>query len=167
MTCAPTKYDSEPFWLSCARTSRPHLKNQDGVNAHSRRSSAAPPSVRQIRASSDAPDAYSTMSMPASLERSIRPPRQRARLAPRLGSRHRRTPPFLPRPHARHHAGANPSPKHATLAFLAAHVASSLPAHRDSSAVYYRHRLTPVPAVLPGTTFATSCVRSARDGRSP
>ncbi|KAJ7871789.1 hypothetical protein B0H13DRAFT_1031660 [Mycena leptocephala] len=72
MTCAPTKYDSEPFWLSCARTPRPHLKNQDGVNAQSRRSSAAPPSVRQSRASSDAPDAFSTMSMPASLERSIR-----------------------------------------------------------------------------------------------
>ncbi|KAJ6522379.1 hypothetical protein B0H19DRAFT_1277378 [Mycena capillaripes] len=36
-----------------------------------------------------------------------------------------------------------------------------LSAHHDFSAVYCRRRPTPAPAVLPSTTFTTSCVRSA------
>jgi hypothetical protein len=97
--------------------------------------------------------------------------RQRARSAPRLGPRHRRALPFLLRPHARHHAGVNPIPPRATLCTRCWR--SSQPtsprrllAHCGSSAVYCCLRPTPGPAVLPGTTFTTSRVRSARNGRS-
>ncbi|KAJ7899289.1 hypothetical protein B0H14DRAFT_28477 [Mycena olivaceomarginata] len=50
----PSKYVSGPFRPSCARAPRVHLKNQEGVSAHLRRSSAAPHAfVWQSRASSD------------------------------------------------------------------------------------------------------------------
>ncbi|KAJ7351199.1 hypothetical protein DFH08DRAFT_1078336 [Mycena albidolilacea] len=48
------------------------IKNQEGMSSHSRPSLATPPSIQQSRASSDAPDAFSALSTPASLERSIR-----------------------------------------------------------------------------------------------
>ncbi|KAJ6564277.1 hypothetical protein B0H19DRAFT_76931 [Mycena capillaripes] len=46
MACAPHQVRFRAF-PSCACAPSPHLKYQEGVSAHSRRSSAAPPSVRQ------------------------------------------------------------------------------------------------------------------------
>ncbi|KAJ7804322.1 hypothetical protein B0H14DRAFT_3883504 [Mycena olivaceomarginata] len=76
------------------------LKNQEGVSSHARPPLVTPPSRQESRASSDAPDAFSAPSMPASLERSIRP----------CAIRYRRALPFLPCPRARHHAGTNTDP---------------------------------------------------------
>ncbi|KAJ7351239.1 hypothetical protein DFH08DRAFT_957566 [Mycena albidolilacea] len=119
------------------------LKNQGGVNSHSRPSLAIPPSIQQSRASSDAPDAFSALSTPASLERSMRrAPRPRARSA--TGALYRSchahgldTTPVRTQIRPRYQLHA----QHAMLAFLAAHVASSPPAHCDSSAVYCCRRL--------------------------
>ncbi|KAJ7861854.1 hypothetical protein B0H14DRAFT_523003 [Mycena olivaceomarginata] len=83
--------------------------------------------------------------------------------------------PFLPPPRARHHTNANTSPNRTTSRTRSTRRWRASPpttprrllAHRDSSAVYCRHRPTPASAVLPSTTFIASCVRSAFDGRSP
>ncbi|KAJ7812215.1 hypothetical protein B0H14DRAFT_3879749 [Mycena olivaceomarginata] len=111
------------------------LKNQEGVSSHARPPLVTPPSRQESRASSDAPDAFSAPSMPASLERSIRRALYRSCHAHGLDTTPVRT---QIRPRYQLHA------QHATLAFLAALVASS-----------------PSRTL---TTFTTSC---ARDGRSP
>ncbi|KAJ7919780.1 hypothetical protein B0H13DRAFT_2320070 [Mycena leptocephala] len=79
MTCAPTKYDSEPFWVRFSSLfSFPlstlevytHFLISYPARAHPQRRR---PYGRVVPLrTEDAPDAFSTMSMPASLERSIR-----------------------------------------------------------------------------------------------
>ncbi|KAJ7759822.1 hypothetical protein B0H14DRAFT_3511290 [Mycena olivaceomarginata] len=79
------------------------LKNQEDASSPSRPSLATPPSIQQSRASSDAPDAFSAQSTPASLERSIRRAPQPAR--PGLAK--------APRQHARSVTGVLYRPCHA------------------------------------------------------
>ncbi|KAJ7813007.1 hypothetical protein B0H14DRAFT_1449736 [Mycena olivaceomarginata] len=103
------------FGPSCARTSA-----FQALKLSSRPSLATPPSIQQSHASSDAPDAFSALSTPASLERSLRrAPRPARPLAARgiicstttaRAIRHRRALPFLPCARARHHAGTNTDP---------------------------------------------------------
>ncbi|KAJ7354500.1 hypothetical protein DFH08DRAFT_985105 [Mycena albidolilacea] len=172
---AHPKYDSELFWSpsfffafeayiltsssailpACTPSEAP--KKSRGVSSHPRRSLAAPPSVRQNGAPSDAPGASSTVSM-------LHTTTTTARVI-----RYNRALPFLP-PHG---LDTTPARTQAPTALPAARAARDvgvprrLPAHRDSSAVYCRHRPTPASAVLPSTTFIASCVRSACDRRSP
>ncbi|KAJ7688770.1 hypothetical protein B0H14DRAFT_3533109 [Mycena olivaceomarginata] len=144
-----------PYRLRCARCSVPHSDELRTIlailRAHatsafqalklsSRPSLVTPPSIQQSRASSDAPDAFSALSTPASLE--PKAPRQRARSATgalyrpchahRLDTTSVRT---QIRPRYQLHA------QHTTLAFLAAYVARRLPVYCDSSAVYCCRRL--------------------------
>ncbi|KAJ7794877.1 hypothetical protein B0H14DRAFT_3888571 [Mycena olivaceomarginata] len=142
------------------RAPRPKLPNiKRRELAHPQRSLAAPPSVRQSGASSDAPDVFSTVSMlhttcaaTSSAARcpgghlqhhdSAHDPLQARSTVPATptGSTPRRRD-HKPQPNYQPHA------QHATLACLAADDASS-------------------PSRTP-TTFIASCVRSACDGRSP
>ncbi|KAJ7798045.1 hypothetical protein B0H14DRAFT_44446 [Mycena olivaceomarginata] len=144
-----------------------------GVSSHPQRSLAAPPSVRQSGASSDAPDAFSTVSILhttcAATSSAARCPGAIYNTTTARVIRYRRALPFLPPPGL----DTTPTRIQAPTALPAARAARDagvprrLPAHRDSSALYCRHRPTPASAVLPSTTFIASCVRSACDGRSP
>ncbi|KAJ7810024.1 hypothetical protein B0H14DRAFT_3880758 [Mycena olivaceomarginata] len=134
-------------------------QNQERVSSHPRRSLAALPSVRQSGASSDAPDAFSTVSM---LHTTCAAISSAAR---------------CPGGHLQHHDSARDPLQARSTVSCYPHGLDTTPARTQAQPHYQPHAqhatlacLTADDASSPSrtpTTFIASCVRSACDGRSP